>query len=182
MKQLAAVLAFASLHKKDSVGLILFTDTVEKIIPPRQSRNHILSLITTLFSYEPKSRLTSIGAPLEYFGRLKGQKAPVCLLSDFMAPLDCERMLKVVSKKHDLMAFRCLDPREKSFPKVGTLIFEDAETEAQSTIGGSINQALTTWQRQQKERLSAARIDCLDIEVGTPFTGSLVKFLRHRIV
>ncbi len=186
MKQLAAVLAFVSLHKKDSVGLVLFTDEVEKIIPPRQSRNHILSVVQTLFSYRPKNKRTDFAAPLEYLSRLKGQKALVCFVSDFMAPLDrCERMLAVASRKHDLIAFRCLDPREQTFPPIGTLIFEDAEMDVQATIAGgkghALDQALSTWHKGQKERLNAARIDSLDIEVGTPFAGPLVRFLRHRI-
>ncbi len=185
-KQLAAVLAFVSLHSKDSVGLVLFTDTVEKIIPPRQSRNHALALVQTLYSYEPKSKRTNLAAPLEYLSRLKGQKALVCLLSDFMAPLDeAERMLKVASRKHDLMAFRCLDPRERMFPPVGTLIFNDSEMGVQATIAGgkgdAISKALEIWHKTQKDRLNAARIDSLDLEVGCQFTGDLVRFLRHRI-
>lgn len=185
MKQLSAVLAFVSLHSKDATGLILFTDTVEKIIAPRQSRNHTVSLINTLFTYTPTSKRTNFEAVIDYLSRLKGQKALVCLVSDFMAPLDrIERKLAVLARRHDVMAFRCLDPRELTFPAVGTLMFEDTELAVQSTIAGrrsqDITQALTQWHAAQKDRLNAARIDCLDIEVGTSFTGPLVQFLRYR--
>ncbi len=185
MKQLAGVLAFVSLHCKDSVGLVIFTDTVEKIIPPRQSRNHTISLLNTLFTYEPKSKRTNFEAPVEYLSRLKGQKALVCFLSDFIAPLEhYERRLASLARRHDIMAFRCLDPKERHFPQVGTLIFEDAELDVQTTIAGQkervFNQSLTEWHTAQRDRLNAARIDCLDIEVGTPFTGPLVSFLRYR--
>lgn len=185
MKQLSAVLAFVSLHSKDSVGLVLFTDTVEKIVPPRQSRNHTVSLINTLYTYAPASGHTNFEAVIDYLSHLKGQKALVCIVSDFMAPLErYERKLAVLARRHDVMAFRCLDPRELSFPAVGTLIFEDIELGIQATIAGrksrDLNQALAQWHTAQKDRLNAARIDCLDIEVGKSFTGPLVKFLRYR--
>lgn len=184
MKQLSGILAFVSLQCKDSVGLIIFTDTVEKVIPPRQSRNHIISLLTTLFEYEPVNRDTNFEAPLEYLSRLTGQKALVCFLSDFIAPLEqYERKLAVLARRHDVMAFRCLDPRERHFPGVGTLIFEDSEREVQAPITGDrilLTQVLTHFHATQKSLLSAARIDCLDIEVGSTFTGPLVTFLRHR--
>jgi uncharacterized protein (DUF58 family) len=184
IKQIGAILAFVSLQCKDSVGLIIFTDTVEKFIPPRQSRNHIMSLLTTLFEHEPKSRRTDFEAPLEYLSRLKGQKALVCFLSDFIAPLELyERKLAILARRHDVMAFRCLDPRERSFPGVGSLMFEDSELGVKASVAAEkvlISQALSHFHASQKGLLAAARIDCLDIEVGASFAGQLVTFLRHR--
>ena len=115
IKQLAAVLAFVSLHRKDSVGLILFTDEIEKIIPPRNSRAHVFSLVQTLFSFKPKSKRTNLAAPLNYLARLRGQKAIVCFISDFMAPVDSS-LLAMVERRHDMLLFRCLDEREIDFP------------------------------------------------------------------
>ena len=184
MKQLAGVLAFVSLHKKDSLGLILFSDTIEKVIPPRQSRSHTISVVNTIFSYKAQRKTTALSAPIEYLARLKGQKAIVCLISDFMAPLD-KKLISLGSRKHDFLAFRCLDPRELSFPDVGTLRIEDSETGVQSTVAGSgasaLNQALVTWQERQKELLISAKIDLLDLRVGGTFSGELVKFLRQRV-
>lgn len=186
MNNLAAVLAFVGLHRKDSVGLILFTDSVEKIIPPRQSRAHILSLVTTIFSFVPVSTRTDMRAPLEYLARVSGPKALVFLISDFMTPLsEHESLLAVASRRHDSMAIRCLDPRENRFPDVGTLIFEDMELEVQATIersGNEVGHLLAEWHKLQKEQLQAARIDTLDIEVGSSFKGPLVRFLRHRVL
>lgn len=184
MKQLAAVLGFVSLHCKDAVGLVLFTDTVEKVIPARHSRNHTLALVHTLFAYEPHSKRTQLAAPLEYLSRLK-QRSLVCLISDFMVPLEEEaRKLAALAGRHDVMAFRCLDPRELSFPSVGTLVFEDSERGVQAPIAGQdahgINQALSSWHNAQRELFAAARIDCLDIELGSTFTGALATFLRYR--
>jgi uncharacterized protein (DUF58 family) len=185
IKQLSGVLAFVSLQCGDSVGLILFTDTIEKVIPPRPSRNHIISLLNTLYTFTPTQKKTDFDAPCEYFARMKSQKSLICLISDFMSSLDsCERLLATVARRHDVIAFRCLDPREHHFPDVGTLIFEDSESQMQATIAclkaRDVDQVLAMWHGAQKERLRAARIDCLDIEVGTSYSAKLAHFLRYR--
>jgi uncharacterized protein (DUF58 family) len=182
VKQLAAVLAFSSLHLQDSVGLILFSERIEKFIPARRSRNHVLALVQTLFTHKAQMETTNLSVPLEYIARLKGQKAIVCLISDFIAPLD-KKILSVASRHHDLMALRCLDVREKSFPEVGTLVIEDSETHIQVPIAGAytINNDLNAWHERQRDQLISARIDTLDCEVGVPFTGPLLQFLRYRV-
>lgn len=182
IKQLAAVLAFSSLHLKDSVGLILFSDIIEKIIPARRSRNHVLGLIQALFTHKAQSVKTNVNAALEYIARLKGQKNIVCLLSDFMAPLD-KKILSIAARRQDLLAIRCLDRREKSFPEVGTLVMKDSETGIEVPIAGSykISKDLNYWHENQKDHLVSARVDNLDCEVGVSFTGPLLHFLRYRV-
>lgn len=185
IKQLSGVLAFVSLQCGDSVGLVLFTDTVEKVIPPRPSRNHIISLVNTLFTFVPSQKKTDFEPACEYLARMKSQKSLICLISDFMCSLESrERLLATVSRRHDVIAFRCLDPRERHFPDVGTLTFEDSESHMQATItrtrARDFDQALAQWHSAQKERLRAARIDCLDIEVGIPYSAKLAHFLRYR--
>ena len=183
MKQLAAIFAFVSLHRNDSVGLILFSEEVEKIIPPRSSRAHVFSLVETLYSYTPKQHTTRLDAPLEYLARLRGQKALVCLISDFMNPFD-GALLSLIGRHHDVMAMRCLDEREIHFPSVGTLVMEDRETLQKREThghGGRIQQALTLWHRAQKEKLAQSKVDSLDLVAGKPFSGELVRFLRTRV-
>ena len=183
IKQLAAILAFVSLHSKDSVGLILFTKEVEWVMPPRQGRAHVFSLVKTLMHYKPKFQQTKLTAPLEYLARLRGQKALICFISDFMGTYDTA-MLSTVGRRHDLLLFRCLDEREKEFPQVGTLIIEDNETKKMVEIAasaGAINDALAAWHRSQKEQFNAAKVDSLDLIAGKPFSGDLVRFLRTRI-
>lgn len=180
MKELAAVLAFVALHEKDSVGLILYTDEVEKVIAPRQSRNHVVSMLTTLYSYEPKSRKTNLAAPLDYLVRMKGQRAVVFFLSDFAAMLDRWR-LTVAARHHELVALRCLDEREWVFPPIGTLVIEDSETGMTCEVEGGIADSLVSWNRHQKDLLRSARIDCLDLIAGKPYAGELVRFLKQRI-
>jgi uncharacterized protein (DUF58 family) len=182
MRQLAAVLAFVGHHKKDSVGLILFSQSNELVIPPSTSRTHLLALIQKLLAYKAKERATNMNAPIDYLARLAGKRALICFISDFTAPFDTS-MLAVIARKHDVMAFRCLDEREWQFPACGTLIFEDRETGQQQEIEKTdvVQEALVQWHRRQKELLAAAKIDCLDLTAGKPYAGQLVKFLRQRL-
>lgn len=183
MKQLAAILAFVSLHRKDAVGLILFSQDIEKIIPPRNSRAHVFSLVQTLFSHTPRFTQTNLAAPLNYVARLRSQKALVCFISDFMADCDAT-LLSMVGRRHDTLIFRCLDERETDFPDVGTLLMEDSETGKTIEVEGSageISGLLDLWHRHQKEQFNAAKIDSLDLIAGKPYSGDLVRFLRTRI-
>ncbi len=185
VKQLGAVLAFVALHSKDSVGLMLFSDEVEVVIPPKQSRAHTLGIIKTLFTHTPKGRTTNLSVAFDYLARIKGQRGIVCFLSDFMGELSGP-MMRVAPRKHDVMAFRCLDSKERRFPSVGTLMFEDRETGRQVDVAGgqglALDNALGVWHKQQRDRLVGARIDMLDIEVGSPYTGDLLRFLRQRLL
>ncbi len=184
LKQLSGMLAFVGLHSKDAVGLILFSDCIEKIIPPRHSRAHILSLVKTIFTYQPTDLETNFGTVFDHLARLKGQRAVVCLVSDFMGQLG-GTMMNVASRKHDVMALRILDPKEERFPSIGTLTFEDIEsgktTEVAGGQGASLDASLSFWHDQQRECLMSSQIDMLDITLGAPFVGDLLRFLRQRM-
>lgn len=183
IKQLAATLACVSLHKKDAVGLILFSNEVEKVIPPRSGRAHVFSLIQELYSYKPLHRKTNLSAPLEFLARLKGQKALVCWVSDFMGTIE-HNFVSVVARRHDVILFKCLDKRERVFPEVGTLVVQDSETAHIIELEGSssaLNEALTFWNRHQREQFLAAKLDCMELTAGESFAGDLLRFLRTRM-
>jgi len=182
IKKLSAILAFMSLHRKDSVGLIIFTSQNEIVIPPRSSRAHVYHIVKTLYTYTPVHKQTSLQAPLDYLARLKGQRALVCFVSDFIGSWD-QSTLAIVAQRHDLIAFRCLDDREKTFPVVGTLKIQDSETNEIIEIEGTTitGDVLDQWQRHKKEQLASAKVDCLDLVAGKPFAGDLVRFLRSRL-
>lgn len=181
VKQLAAMLAFVALHGKDAVGLILYTNEVERVIHPSPSRAHVFSLVHELYSYKPKHRTTNTSAALEYLARMGSKKAIVCMISDFNDELD-KQSLSLVARRHELLAFRCLDPREIDFPPVGSLIVEDAETGEREELEGAagFNESLRLWHRKQKELLQSAKVECLDITAGKSFAGDLVRFLRQK--
>jgi hypothetical protein len=144
-----------------------------------------LHIVNTLFSYEPKHLRTNLVVAFDHLARVKGQQGVIFFLSDFMGELS-GAMMKVVAQRHEVMAFRCLDPKERTFPPVGTLIFEDRETNDKLAVAGgqgaALDTALKDWNDRQREKLVGARIDTLDIEVGTQFTGDLLKFLRQRML
>src|SRR5689334_6036683 len=125
--ELAAVLAFSAISNNDKVGLIAFTDRVERFVPPRKGTRHVLRLIRDVLFYQPQHRRTSVQQALDYLNRVVHRRVIVFLLSDFL-DRGYEKSLKRTGRRHDLVAVRITDPREEELPAVGLLELEDAET------------------------------------------------------
>ncbi|MDF1545732.1 MAG: DUF58 domain-containing protein [bacterium] len=125
--ELCALLAFSAIKNNDKVGLIIFTDEIEKFVPPKKGRAHVLRLIREVIYFEPRGKGTNIAGALEYFSRVIKRKSVVFLISDFLS----EGFLKpvqIASNKHDMIAVKITDPREVTFDNIGLLELEDAET------------------------------------------------------
>jgi uncharacterized protein (DUF58 family) len=126
--EVSAVLAFSAIRNNDRVGLIIFSDTVEKYIPAKKGRNHVLRLIREILAFRPQGRTTNVAAALEYLHRVQKRKCVVFLLSDF-ADVDFERQLRHAGRKHDTIALAISDPAEHRLPKVsGRFLLEDPES------------------------------------------------------
>ncbi len=125
--EIAAVLAYAAIRNNDKVGLILFTDRVEKYVPPQKGRGHVWRLIKEIMQFVPERRMTDIGQALDYLGRVVRRRCICFLISDFLAS-GFERALRISNKRHDMVAISLTDPRERELPKVGFVELEDAET------------------------------------------------------
>src|SRR6202165_1670653 len=125
--ELAAVLAFSAISNNDRVGLVQFTDRVERFVPPRKGTRHVLRLIRDVLFFQPQRRGTSLREGLDYLNRVLHRRAIIFLLSDFL-DRDFEGALKRTGRRHDLIAVRISDPREEELPAVGLLELEDAET------------------------------------------------------
>src|SRR5262249_573730 len=125
--ELAAVLAFSAISNNDKVGLVAFTDRVERFVPPRKGTRHVLRLIRDVLFFQPKHKGTCLREGLDYLNRVLHPRAIVFVLSDFLDK-DFERSLKRSGRRHDLVAVRITDPREEELPSVGLLELEDAET------------------------------------------------------
>lgn len=180
IKTVGALLSFAALHAKDSVGLILFTDTVEVKINPSADRSHVLFLIETLLTYKPHGRKTDMFAPLKYIASLKQKNSVVYFLSDFSSFVE-PSLLRALGRRHELLALRFADEREISFPHVGLLTIEDLETLRQVRVStGEISAQLKAWRDEQTAMLKSSGIDSLDIVVGKPYMRDLIKFLQRR--
>src|SRR5438128_2302092 len=125
--ELAAILAFSAISNNDKVGLIAFTDAIERFVPPRKGTRHVLRLIRDVLYFQPQRRATSLHEGLDYLNRVLRRRSIVFLLSDFI-DRGFERVLKRTGRRHDLIAIRIADPREDELPPVGLLELEDAET------------------------------------------------------
>ena len=126
--ELSATLAFSATTYNDKVGLILYSDQVEKFIPPKKGKQHVLRLVREIVSYEPKSKKTDLAATLETFMNLARRKSNVFILSDFIDSSDYEKALRIVAKKHDVTAIRVYDEKEQNFPDIGLVHVQDNET------------------------------------------------------
>jgi uncharacterized protein (DUF58 family) len=125
--ELSALLAFSAIKNNDKVGMIIFTDSIEKFIPPQKGRAHVLRLIREILYFKPTGRGTDIGGALEYFNRVIKRRSVVFLISDFLSE-GFYKPLQIANNKHDIIAVKITDPRETAFDSIGLIELEDAET------------------------------------------------------
>jgi uncharacterized protein (DUF58 family) len=125
--ELCAVLAFSAIQNNDKVGVIFFSDKIEKFIPPKKGRSHILMIIRELIDFKPESRGTDLAEALRYFTSAIKKKCTAFILSDFMSPA-FEQQLKLANKKHDVIALRLYDKHEEEFPDLGLIPLKDEES------------------------------------------------------
>ncbi len=184
--ELSAILAFSALKNNDKVGLILFTDKIEKFVPPRKGNKHVLRIIREVLSFEPEGKSTNLRGALEYMNNAIKKRSIVFLLSDFMDS-GFEKILRVVGKRHDLIGIVLNDKREEDIPKVGVIRFTDAETGHERWIDTSnpVNQFLLKEMRekksaQQKTLFLTSRVDSIKIQTGQNYIKPLVQFFRLR--
>lgn len=184
--ELASVLAFAAIKSNDKVGLVIFSDHVEKYIPPKKGRSHVWRVIKEVLEHQPRSTGTDIGAALNYLNTVCRRRAVVFLISDFIAR-GYETALRVTNKKHDVIAINITDPRERELPGVGMVALEDAETGETLLVDTTDEQVRTAYrllaEEKFQQRLStfkAAHIDYIDIRTDTPYIDTLLKFFRMR--
>jgi len=125
--ELCAVLAFSAIQNNDKVGVIFFSDKVEKFIPPKKGRSHILMIIRELIDFKPESKGTDVGEALRYFTSAIKKKCTAFILSDFISPV-FEQQLKLANKKHDVIALRLFDKHDEEFPDLGLIPVKDQES------------------------------------------------------
>jgi uncharacterized protein (DUF58 family) len=136
MTEIAAVLSFSAIFNNDKIGVIFFSDKVEKFIPPLKGRKHILRIIRELLDFTPESKRTNLSEPLRYLTNGIKKRCTAFIISDFMVP-DFENALRIASNKHDIVALKIYDPVEKSLPDVGMIKISDAESGAEKWIDTS---------------------------------------------
>lgn len=184
--ELSAILAFSALKNNDKVGLILFTDKIERFVPPRKGRTHVLRIIREVLSFEPHGKNTNIRGALEFMHNAIKKKSIAFLLTDFLDE-GYEKILKIVGKKHDLIGIVLDDIREKELPKIGLVKLKDAETGAERWIDTSntkVRQALLFTQREQTQKRNSlfvsSGLDSIHITTGDDYVKPLVRFFKLR--
>lgn len=187
--EMAALLAFAASRNNDKVGLLLFTDRVEKYFPPRKGRRHILRLVRELLTFQPEGCGTDLKAALDYANRMVKRRGIGFLLSDFQAdPQAYRKALNIAGRRHDLVAIRMRDPMEESIAPVGLIVLEDAETGALvevDTADPAWRKAFGARREQMdaeiREVLNGAKVDRIDLTTPDDFVDSLTRFFQTRM-
>ena len=185
--ELSAVLGFSAVKNDDKIGLILFSDRIEKFVPPRKGRRHVLRVLRELLYHRPQGRGPDIGGALEYLSRVVPRRAVVFLVSDFMGE-GFFRPLSVAGKRHDLIAVRVRDRREQELPPLGLMEMEDPETGERLVVNSSDPDFQTAFRARSKERQAAldrdlrrCQVDVIDVETGQPYVKPLMHFFKQRM-
>ncbi len=184
--EISAILAFSAMKNNDKVGLILFTDKIEKFVPPRKGRKHVLRIIREVLSFEPEGKSTNLKSALEYMNNAIKKRSIVFLLSDFMDS-GYDKILRVIGRRHDLIGIVLNDKREDEIPRMGLVKFTDAETGAEKWLDTSdkrIQERFKDIRRQnkalRKTLFISSRLDSIEIQTGENYIKPLVQFFRLR--
>ena len=186
MKQVAAVLAFVSGYSKDRVGLILYSDVVECLVPPAMGHTHVHTVLEHIFSHEPTCRRTNGAAALDRLKQMRNRNASVFIISDCI-DLSMDSALKRASRLNEIVVIRCLDEIERDLPVLGFLPVTDPETGKECTVdtraGRRMGVASYLENRaiEQGKRYARYGIDCLDLVNNETFIGEVVRFFRRRM-
>ena len=189
--EVAATLAFSASKNNDKVGCILFSDHIEKFIPPKKGRSHILMIIRELVSFQPTGRGTNLSEALRYLVGVNKKRTTSFLLSDFInSEADMpkfEDALKIASSKHDLMAINIFDKRDVELPNVGIIEVEDAETGQKEWVDTSSRRVREHWKHSFEERntamlktLSHNRVDVAEVATDGDYVVELLKMFKRR--
>ena len=174
------------IKNNDKIGLIVFTDQVEMFIPPKKGTMHVLRVIRDLLNFEPRQTKTDIAGALDYLGKVTTKRSVVFLVSDFQAE-GFEKPMRVIAKRHDLIAVTIADPREVRMPNVGLLELEDAETGEIVLIdtgSATVRKSYERLGREQSERFrqlfASMDVDQIEIMTDRDYIPKLVQFFRAR--
>ena len=184
--ELASLLAFSAIKNNDRVGALIFTEAVEKYIPPKKGRKHVLRVVREVLAYEPVGHKTSISTAVKYLDNVLSKKSVVFLISDFFDE-GYEKSLRVANQRHDLIAFPISDPRESALPDAGILQLLDPETGEMILVDTTLRAVREKYEKLWKEQVEMRnrifrrnRIEFVEITTHKPYDIPLIKFFRQR--
>ncbi len=184
--EICALLAFSAIKNNDKVGLIIFSDRIEKFVPPRKGRRHVLRVLRELLYHRPQGRGTDIAAALDYLNHVQRKRAVTFLVSDFRDD-GFDKPLAVAGRRHDLIAVRLADEREEELPAVGLVEMEDPETGRRVVVDTgargfreAFKARAAAARAELGRRLRRSRVDVIDIHTGEAYDRPLMRFFQER--
>ena len=187
LTEIAATLAFSAIQNNDKIGVIFFSDHIEKFIPPKKGRKHILYIIRELLEFKPESNRTDVGQAVEYLTSVIKRRCTAFLLSDFIDEKDFRQALTIANRKHDVVAVQVYDRRVSELPDVGLMQIHDAETGEEMLIDTSskkVRNLHAAWWRGQQNRLrdtfTRSGVDNVSVRTDQDYVAALIGLFRQR--
>lgn len=186
--QIAATIAFSSISNNDKVGVIFFSDRIERYIPPQKGKKHVLAIIAEMLQFQPVQRGTDLKNVIQYVSNAQKKRCTTFLISDFCDSSDYKQSLTIASSKHDMVAIQVYDPRECELPNVGLMHVRDAETGVErwvDTSSRSVRDAYASWWNQMQEKMQEAllhsQVDSVSVSADEDFVPKLLTLFKKRV-
>ena len=185
--EIASTLAFSAIQNNDKIGVVFFSDRIEKYIPPKKGRRHILCIIREMLSFQPQSKKTDIGMAMEYLTRVMKRRCTAFVLSDFYCREDFLHQAQIANRKHDLVAIQVYDPLAKRLPDVGLMKIRDAETSHEMVIDTSskkLRQAHARYWLEREDSLNElfakSKIDWISVATNEDYVRPMMSLFAQR--
>ena len=187
--EIAATIAFSAIQNNDKIGVVFFSDKIEKYIPPKKGRKHILYIIREMLDFQPESKRTDVKQAVEFLSSVQKRRTTTFILSDFFVRSDFQQSLQIASRKHDVVAIQVYDQRAKELPDVGLMKVVDAETGFEQYVDTSSKRLRETYhkywlnrQAQLQETFNKSQVDNVSIATSEDFVKALLLLFKQRSV
>lgn len=185
--EIAATLAFSAIQNNDKIGVIFYSDKLEKFIPPQKGKKHILYIIRELIDFKPENKKTDLSGAIKYMTNVIKRRCTAFVISDFIDNKDFQTDLTIANRKHDVVAIQVFDKRETELPAVGLMRVHDAETDAERMIDTSsraVRNAYRQWWKNQQEQLSdtfkKSKVDSISLSTDQDYVKALISLFNLR--
>ena len=185
--EIAATIAFSAIQNNDKIGVVFFSDKIEKYIPPKKGRKHILYIIREMLDFQPESKRTDVKQAVEFLSSVQKRRTTAFILSDFYVRDDFQQSLQICNRKHDVVAIQVYDQRAKELPDVGLMKVVDAETGFEQYIDTSSKRLRQAYQRywmsrqaELQETFNKSNVDNVSIATNEDFVKSLLMLFKQR--
>ncbi len=183
--ELAAVVAFSAIKNNDRVGLYIVTDKVEKYVPPKKGRRHVLRVIGEILAFQPQSRQTNLAKGLDFFAKVARRRSVLFLVSDFLSE-GWEHAIKIARQRHEVVPVVVSDPMEQTLPNVGLLVLEDLETgqvvevDTSSRVAREFSRNAAAQAAVREAALRRLNLDVVNVKTNEPYVDALIAFFKAR--